>query len=176
MKIKRINEENSSNDDNICDPNEAANYKGVFYNDEEERRFYEAGSHFPYKILYNCIDKLVQEQNKPRPTKNTAETSQSSKLTDNFMSKKFKDSRQLVGKIEGLQDETVKAGLSRNPAKFMKAHNSRNTQLVRKHTEIDNKHNDLLKSVDNFKAHSTVVKTTVVPKKTGPSIKMYSVK
>ena len=40
------------------------NYRGYFVenDDEEEKKFYEYGAHFPYKFLYQRLEILVQER------------------------------------------------------------------------------------------------------------------
>ncbi len=40
------------------------NYKGIFYNKEKEKKFYEGGEHFKYLDLVNELIKLIKENYK----------------------------------------------------------------------------------------------------------------
>ena len=40
------------------------NYKGIFYNDHEEKKYYEGGAHFKYSDLVRELNKLCQEPKK----------------------------------------------------------------------------------------------------------------
>ena len=37
-------------------------YKGIYYGEESERKFYEGGAHFRYLNLYKALEKLSKEQ------------------------------------------------------------------------------------------------------------------
>ena len=37
-------------------------YKGIYYGEESERKFYEGGAHFKYIHLYKILEKLSKEQ------------------------------------------------------------------------------------------------------------------
>ena len=37
-------------------------YKGIYYGEESERKFYECGAHFKYIHLYKILEKLSKEQ------------------------------------------------------------------------------------------------------------------
>ena len=39
-------------------------YKGIFYNETNEKRYYEGGAHFKYKHLYAILSQLEKNQNK----------------------------------------------------------------------------------------------------------------
>ena len=54
-----ISENNDLNDNNIMHE-----YKGYFVEneEEEEKKFYEFGAHFPYKYLYNKLEILAKER------------------------------------------------------------------------------------------------------------------
>ena len=39
-------------------------YKGIYYGDETEQKFYEGGAHFKYNKLYKILEILVKERNK----------------------------------------------------------------------------------------------------------------
>ena len=38
-------------------------YKGIYYGDETEQKFYEGGAHFKYSRLYRILEKLAKERN-----------------------------------------------------------------------------------------------------------------
>jgi hypothetical protein len=44
------------------------NYKGIFYNDHEEKKYYEGGAHFKYSDLVRELNKLCQEPKKNSST------------------------------------------------------------------------------------------------------------
>ena len=37
-------------------------YKGIYYGDDTEQKFYEGGAHFKYSDLYKILEKLYQIQ------------------------------------------------------------------------------------------------------------------
>ena len=39
-------------------------YKGIFYNDTQEKQYYEGGAHFRYIDLYNILDQLERKEKK----------------------------------------------------------------------------------------------------------------
>lgn len=58
-----MNEElkkNQDSEDAIADDDNALNYKGVFYNDDAEQKYYEAGAHFPFKELCRRLEKVLR--------------------------------------------------------------------------------------------------------------------
>lgn len=38
-------------------------YKGIYYNDETEQKYYEGGAHFKYKELYKILEELSKKIN-----------------------------------------------------------------------------------------------------------------
>ena len=50
---------NQDSDDAMADDNQVGNYKGVFYGDETEQRYYEGGAHFPYKEMCRILNKVL---------------------------------------------------------------------------------------------------------------------
>ena len=61
-----FDEESSNNeDDNTEGNNDIYNYKGYFAeNEDEEKKFYEFGAHFSYKLLYKKLEILAQQREK----------------------------------------------------------------------------------------------------------------
>ena len=39
-------------------------YKGIFYNDNQEKQYYEGGAHFRYIDLYNILDQIQRKEKK----------------------------------------------------------------------------------------------------------------
>ena len=37
-------------------------YKGIYYGDSTEPKFFEGGAHFKYKDLYRCLEKIYKQQ------------------------------------------------------------------------------------------------------------------
>ena len=42
------------------------NYKGLYYKESKEQKFYEAGAHFSYEELYEILLYLKEEQDKKK--------------------------------------------------------------------------------------------------------------
>ena len=61
-------------------------YKGIYYGDENEQKFYEGGAHFKYEALWQILELIVIQQ-----TTNQSKELQSLKRK-NFSSKNIKDS------------------------------------------------------------------------------------
>jgi hypothetical protein len=58
-------ESNNNEDDNTDENNDIYNYKGYFAeNEDEEKKFYEFGAHFSYKLLYKKLEILAQQREK----------------------------------------------------------------------------------------------------------------
>ena len=38
-------------------------YKGIYYGDETEQKFYEGGAHFKYIKLYKILERIARERN-----------------------------------------------------------------------------------------------------------------
>lgn len=51
---------NDDPEDAFCEYNQAKDYKGVFFGDDSEKKFYEAGAHFSYKDLYRRLHDLTR--------------------------------------------------------------------------------------------------------------------
>ena len=48
-------------------------YKGIYYNDDKEQKYYEGGAHFKYKELYKILEELAKKINSkkiPKKIKN----------------------------------------------------------------------------------------------------------
>ena len=43
--------------------NNRNDYKGIFYEDNSERKYYEGGAHFKYKDLYKILEELSKKLN-----------------------------------------------------------------------------------------------------------------
>jgi len=50
--------DDTDSEDHLCPKENANNYKGVFYNDDNEHKFYEFGAHFQYEDLCNRLEYL----------------------------------------------------------------------------------------------------------------------
>ena len=49
------------------------NYKGIFYNDEKEKKYYEFGAHFKYKELVFELNELIKEKETTNSSKQSKE-------------------------------------------------------------------------------------------------------
>ena len=48
-------------------------YKGLYYNDDNEQAFYEGGAHFKYIDLYRKLERLLTSQTKVRQHSTTSQ-------------------------------------------------------------------------------------------------------
>ena len=46
-------------------------YKGIYYGEESERKYFEGGAHFKYLHLYKILDKLSKEQKRQQEQQRT---------------------------------------------------------------------------------------------------------
>ena len=49
---------NQDEEDEIADKQDVLNYKGIFFKEETEQRYFEGGAHFQYKDLCRRLEKL----------------------------------------------------------------------------------------------------------------------
>ena len=70
------------------------NYKGIFYKEEKEKKYYEGGAHFKYSDLVRILLALIKEENKNSESKES-KISNDSKL--NLISS--------TNKIENIKNE-----------------------------------------------------------------------
>jgi hypothetical protein len=49
---------NQDEEDGIADNNEVLNYKGIFYKEDTEQRYFEGGAHFQFKDLCRRLEKV----------------------------------------------------------------------------------------------------------------------
>jgi hypothetical protein len=89
---------------NIDVKNDIDNYKGYFIEngEEEEKKYYEFGAHFPYKYLYHQLEIIAKEKEKKRrelekklkeKESNDQATNENSKIEDNFRELKIYHSK-----------------------------------------------------------------------------------
>ena len=50
----------TESEDHFCPKENAGEYKGIFYNDDNEHKFFEYGAHFQYNDLCSRLDYLNQ--------------------------------------------------------------------------------------------------------------------
>ena len=48
-------------EDAFCEQNQAKEYKGIFYGDDSEKKYFEGGAHFNYKDLYRKLFDLTKK-------------------------------------------------------------------------------------------------------------------
>jgi len=77
------------------------NYKGIFYNQETEKKYYEGGAHFKYSDLVRELEKLIEE-NQMKNKVNHLLNSNSQKSTIKSEGNKFKEIVPKENKLEKL--------------------------------------------------------------------------
>ena len=72
-------------EDAFCDHNKAKDYKGVFFGDDSEKRYYEGGAHFAYKDL---CKRLIDLSRKLSPSRigGTSKTERNDKTIEKTQS------------------------------------------------------------------------------------------
>ena len=58
-------------------------YKGIYYGDETEQKFYEGGAHFKYNKLYQILEKLAKERNAKEKKQELLYVKKNNKLNKN---------------------------------------------------------------------------------------------
>jgi hypothetical protein len=75
-------------DDIVQEPH--FNYKGIFFNDNAEKRFFEGGAHFSYRDLYKRLVDLCRSLTPERVSNNNIIADSASALSKNFHKKEIK--------------------------------------------------------------------------------------
>ena len=60
------------------------NYKGIFYKEEKEKRYYEGGAHFSYSELVFELNKLIKEKNKDADMNSSRDYKETIFLASNY--------------------------------------------------------------------------------------------
>ena len=60
------------------------NYKGIFYKEEKEKKYYEGGAHFSYSELVFELNKLIKEKNKDADMNSSRESKETIFLASNY--------------------------------------------------------------------------------------------
>lgn len=124
------------------------NYKGLYYNDSKEQKYFEGGAHFKYQSLFKVLlslgGKLKEEEYYNKPA-----------LTQNYREEKIqidKDINYLLKKVEGKKSKFK----TRNLAQFNYVNNP-NTKVKLNTRILSNKDHLSIKNENNF--HSRNVNT-----------------
>ena len=165
-----IDEEESNGDIEV--KNDIYNYKGYFVEneEEEEKKFYEFGAHFPYKYLYQKLEIIAKEREekqkelenklKEKELKNKENINEESK-TNNNLQNLLKDFQQ-KGKSRNRVD--LDNGLT-----YMPQMNNKNKYGL---NCVDNIEINLVKSTSGQNENkSKNVKSSIISKKTRSKIK-----
>ena len=62
-------EANQDSEDAMAEDDQIENYKGVFYGEETEQKYYEAGAHFSYKGLCRILESVIRTLSPSRRAK-----------------------------------------------------------------------------------------------------------
>lgn len=60
------------------------NYKGIFYKEEKEKRYYEGGAHFSYSELVFELNQLIKERNKDNDMNSSKDSKETIFLSNNY--------------------------------------------------------------------------------------------
>ena len=125
-------------------------YKGIYYGEEKEQKFYEGGAHFKYESLYRILEFLASQQS----------TSSRRHFNNSSSNKK----QQISIKIHKDSSNSKK---SRNILNFSYFNKSIfETQIKKRNDSSNSKNNQKRKFLDsNMKSNSTYTKKKSIPKK-----------
>ena len=118
------------------------NYKGIFYKEEKEKKYYEGGAHFKYLDLVNRLIDLIKEKNKKKESEKI-EDSKDILISPNNNNLKSGDNEKIMS-----QDKKDKKCNNSNLLTI-------NTNKVRNNIKIINTHKYILnteKNIDKEKA------------------------
>jgi hypothetical protein len=62
-------EANQDSEDAMADDDQVDNYKGVFFGEDTEQKYYESGAHFPFKGLCRILESIVRTLSPSRRAK-----------------------------------------------------------------------------------------------------------
>lgn len=55
----KVSSDVKTNNEETVDNENMHEFKGIYFNDTQEQKYYEGGAHFKYTDLYNRLDKLL---------------------------------------------------------------------------------------------------------------------
>ena len=121
------------------------NYKGIYYNDSKEQKYFEGGAHFKYESLFKVLlslgGKLQEEKNYYNPG-----------LIHNYLEEKIqidKDINYLLKKVEGKKSKYK----TRNLAEFNYVNNP-NTKIKFNTRNLRNKEHLSIKNENHFRSRN----------------------
>ena len=75
-------------------------YKGIYYGDETEQKYYEAGAHFKYSKLYTILENIAKERNEKEMKQELLYVNKSSYLNKRNNKKIKKKTRNIIESID----------------------------------------------------------------------------
>ena len=116
-----------------------SNYKGFFIeNEEEDSKFFEFGSHFPYKELYSVLESLRQKQIKMKKERQIQKIFKNDKKKFNLLEKNKNKIKKLNNNLNNTINLFKPKGKSRNVVKeskeytFVPKNKSKNILSIKK--------------------------------------------
>lgn len=106
IQTKLAHNMNDSSDMEIEQIDEINNFKGIYYNEDTEQKFYEHDAHFSFKDMCNRLEKLLKTLSPSRKGKTATNGFQKSENKD-LNSKKVADSKSKEDHLDGLQASKV---------------------------------------------------------------------
>lgn len=97
--------DSSDDEDNI------KNYKGVFFNDNTAKEYFEGGAHFNYKDLYNRLNILFKERSKNQSRDMINASPVTDESTNKYSTKYFKNSTDSLSKVSSIHKSINKRKL-----------------------------------------------------------------
>ena len=80
-------------------------YKGIYYGDEREQKYFEGGAHFKYIKLYKTLEKIAEERHKKEQDKQLLHLNKSKNINKIIISKDIKKTRNIINHLNGIKLE-----------------------------------------------------------------------
>ena len=135
------------------------NYKGVYFGNENEQKYYEGGAHFKYKDLYNCLENLLLTL--PYQRRGISEEQKKSKFDFfhnrnylNYQSRNIRNIKPLIESLTQKLTEITKDKINRNFSN--KKILSKNEEIFNNKFSRNNKMNVPNNSKNHFKNNISI--------------------
>ena len=80
-------------------------YKGIYYGDEREQKYFEGGAHFQYIKLYKILEKIAEERHKKEQDKKLLRVNKSKNINKIIINNDIKKTRNIINHLNGIKLE-----------------------------------------------------------------------
>lgn len=134
------------------------NYKGQYYNDEKEEKYYEGGAHFQYHDLYYKLEKIIKKNKKRKdiPNKDSEfENNMHVLKKEKEKTGKFEiNNYELISNSTISKEELLKLNLQHNLLNLQHIINTQNSQNVKSNNTVIKSFREGSKNLNNNTANN----------------------